>query len=111
METVRVVHLSNVNMTDYPKHLPAHVDWVTRYAEQGVFLFAGALTDPSLGGCIIAAGLSESQLDSALAEDPFLINGIASHQVSAFSGTRGALIQALHQHCSHLRQSTPVASE
>lgn len=57
---------------------PAHIDWVKRYFEAGVFLAAGR-KDPRNGGMILAKDIDRNRLDTILGEDPFV--AVAQYEV------------------------------
>jgi uncharacterized protein YciI len=64
-------------------HLPAHVAWLEAGFAHGVLLLAGR-QDPRVGGIIIAQG-SKTEIETLAATDPFIISGVATARVIAFS--------------------------
>ncbi len=68
-------------------HIDAHMNWLERYYEAGIFLFSGR-RQPRIGGVIIAHDVDRYRLDDILQEDPFKIHAIADYQVIEFKATR-----------------------
>ena len=64
-----------------------HYAFVDRYFESGVFLLGGRRV-PATGGFILARGVSEEQLMSIMAEDPYLAAGLVEHSLIALEPTR-----------------------
>lgn len=65
------------------RHLPAHIEWLGRQYEAGLFLASGRRT-PRVGGVILAAGAGRARIDAALSEDPFRLNGVADYEIVEF---------------------------
>jgi uncharacterized protein YciI len=63
-----------------PPFMDAHVQWIRRGIDDGVFLLAGRL-EPQLGGAVLAQGLSRDELQSRLQQDPFVSEGIVSVEI------------------------------
>jgi uncharacterized protein YciI len=59
------------NKASAPKFMDAHNAWLKRGFDDGVFLLAGSLK-PAGGGGIFAAGIARTDLESRIAEDPFV---------------------------------------
>lgn len=62
------------------RHAPAHRAWLATCYGDGIFLASGP-QEPRSGGAILAHGLSRTELDARLAQDPFAQAGVASYQV------------------------------
>ncbi len=62
-------------------HLPAHIDFLDRYFEKGIFLFAGPQV-PRAGGIIFAKAETKEQLEKILTEDPFHTEDVANFEVT-----------------------------
>lgn len=58
-------------------YMAAHNEWLGRGFDAGVFLLAGSI-QPGLGGAIIAHGVSLSELQARVDEDPFVVHGVVS---------------------------------
>jgi uncharacterized protein YciI len=86
---LHVVRLTNTDLSHYDEHFQAHIAWVKQHAEAAVFLFAGSLEDRTAGGMIIAKTESRAALDRILRDDPFLIHGVATHEVTTFNVSLG----------------------
>jgi uncharacterized protein YciI len=92
---LHVIHLTNTDLTRYEELLPAHVGWVKKHAAAAVFLFAGSLEDRTAGGMIVAKTESRAALDEILRDDPFLIHGVATHEVVTFNVSLGSSAHTL----------------
>ena len=57
--------------------------------QAGTFLLSGR-KEPRDGGVILANAVSVQALESALAQDPFHIHGVASYQIIEFLPTMAA---------------------
>lgn len=71
-------------LADVEAVMTEHRSFVDRGYAQGVFLASGPQV-PRTGGLILAGGVSRAELETLLAEDPFLAAGVASHQVIEFT--------------------------
>lgn len=67
-------------VAELDKVVAAHRDWVAQGFEAGVFLLSGP-QNPRTGGAILAHGLSRSELDARLAQDPFNKGKLADYEV------------------------------
>jgi len=87
---LHVVRLMNTDMTHYDEHFAAHIAWATEHANAGEFLFAGSLFENrQAGGMIVARTESRAALDRILRDDPFLVHGVAVHEVMSFNVSLG----------------------
>lgn len=68
--------------------MKAHVAWLTRGFEQGVFVVAGR-QDPRTGGVILARG-RRAEAEALAASDPFVREGVAEARVIAFNASFAA---------------------
>lgn len=58
-----------------------HGEWVRRYIEQGLILFGGVKT-AARGGVILTKSVPQEELDRALAEDPYVIAGLGTYDIT-----------------------------
>lgn len=65
-------------------HLDAHIAWLRKYYDQGIFIASGR-KNPRTGGIIFAIALPRDELDAILAEDSF--NAVARYEVIEFTPT------------------------
>ena len=65
-------------------HMEAHRAWLEGYYAAGNFLASGPKI-PRSGGVILASAGSREELDRILAEDPFIIHGVAACEVVQFT--------------------------
>ena len=72
-----------VPLDEVDKHLPAHVEWLGRQYEAGIFLASGRRV-PRTGGVILAGPFGRERIEAIIAEDPFHLNGIADHEIVEF---------------------------
>jgi uncharacterized protein YciI len=71
---------------------PAHVEHLEHYAREGVF-HAWGRRDPPTGGVIVAAAPDRAALEAIVAQDPYVLAGVARAEIVAFNAAnvRGAL--------------------
>jgi uncharacterized protein YciI len=69
-------------------HLPAHVEWLRKAFDDGVFMVAGRKI-PRTGGLLLS-NAARADLDASLARDPFYVNGVADFEVMEFHANRVA---------------------
>ena len=69
--------------------IPAHREFLQRMYQAGTFLLSGR-KEPRDGGVILSNAISVQALESALAQDPFHIHGVASYQIIEFLPTMAA---------------------
>jgi uncharacterized protein YciI len=91
-----IIRSTNTDLSRYDEHIDGHRAWVNKHAAGPTFLFCGPLEERTEGGAIIAQAESREALDRILAEDPFLINGVATHDVMTLVVTRGFYAHILH---------------
>jgi uncharacterized protein YciI len=73
--------------------LPAHREFLDRHYAAGHFMVSGPL-EPRTGGVIVTFPMTRSLLESILAEDPFVLEGISEYQVLEFKPTKRTSILA-----------------
>lgn len=72
-------------LEDVDVHREAHVAWIKAAMDQGVMLLAGRRNPPT-GGVLLFRG--EEDAVRAVAEtDPFVVNGVATVEIVAFTMT------------------------
>jgi uncharacterized protein YciI len=71
------------------KHLEGHKAWIMRQFEAGTFV-ATAREVPLIGGLILANATDADQLRAVIAEDPFVVNGLADYELREFAPARVA---------------------
>jgi uncharacterized protein YciI len=69
-------------------HLPAHVTWLQDAFDEGVFMVAGRKIPRT--GALLLSNAERDILDTALAKDPFYVNGVADFEVMEFHASRVA---------------------
>lgn len=78
----------NTNFSTNPElaipHSLPHKEWVKKYVNNGVFIFAGPRTDGD-GGIIVADGIDIDQLKNILNEDPFVIFNLIVFDIKEFN--------------------------
>ena len=67
-------------------HIPAHIEWLNKGYEDGVFLASGRRV-PRIGGVILATGELEA-LQLRLRDDPFQRFGVAAVEVIPFDASK-----------------------
>ncbi|MFU9138874.1 YciI family protein [Erwinia tasmaniensis] len=74
-------------MADIEALLDAHISWLDNYFDKGIFITAGR-KEPRTGGVILVKDIDAKQLDTILAEDPFV--AVADYSVIKVNITRTA---------------------
>jgi uncharacterized protein YciI len=69
-------------------HNDAHIAWLKKAFDDGVFIAAGRKV-PRTGGMLLSR-TDRATLDAALAQDPFYSNGVADFEVVEFHAARVA---------------------
>ncbi|MFJ4200397.1 YciI family protein [Streptomyces sviceus] len=69
--------------------LPAHVAWLEKQYERGVFLASGP-KNPRDGGMIIAVAEDRARIEEITAGDPFVTAGVCAYRVTEFAATKTA---------------------
>lgn len=69
--------------------LPEHRAFLNRYYKTGLFIVSGP-QEPRVGGVIVTADAPRSEIDAALAEDPFLREGVSEYEIIEFKVTKRA---------------------
>lgn len=60
-----------------------HVAWLKRHYRSGLFIASGRQT-PRTGGIILARSGSRDAVDAAMADDPFVADGLATYTLVEF---------------------------
>jgi uncharacterized protein YciI len=63
-----------------------HGAYLRRNYDAGRFIVSGR-REPRTGGVIIARGTDRKEIDAVIAEDPFLVEGVATYDVIEFHPT------------------------
>ena len=69
-------------------HNDAHIAWLQKAFDDGVFIAAGRKI-PRTGGLLLSQA-ERADLDASLAQDPFYTNGVADFEVMEFHAGRVA---------------------
>lgn len=64
--------------------MAAHNEWLARGFADGAFLVAGSLK-PRAGGAILAHGLTRSDLEARINQDPFVVSDVVSAELLEIS--------------------------
>ncbi|KJG39761.1 GTP cyclohydrolase [Photobacterium angustum] len=79
-----IVSLTYISeMSEVDKHLEAHIQYLNKYYELGIFIASGRKV-PRTGGIILAQAESRSELETILNNDPFKINNLANYELTEF---------------------------
>ncbi|PAU76514.1 YciI family protein [Halomonas salipaludis] len=68
------------NKSQASAFMELHNQWIKSGFEDGVFLMAGSLK-PSLGGSIMAHGISREDLEHRVNQDPFVAENIVTAEI------------------------------
>jgi uncharacterized protein YciI len=69
--------------------LPAHREFLDRYYENGLFIVSGP-QEPRTGGVILTRDATRAEIDAALAQDPFVREGVSEYEIVEFKVTKQA---------------------
>jgi len=67
--------------------MEGHKRWIERGFADGVFTLVGSL-QPSAGGAVLAHGVSRSDLEARVNEDPFVVEKVVSAEVLEITPSR-----------------------
>ena len=87
MFIVSITYISEVSQID--KYLEAHIEYLDRNYERGVFIASGRKV-PRSGGIILAKARNRSELEEILNDDPFKIHNLADYELTEFVPTKAA---------------------
>ncbi len=71
------------------KYIPEHREFLDRYYDTGLFIVSGPQR-PRVGGVIVTADAPRETVEAALAEDPFVREGISEYQIIEFTASKRA---------------------
>lgn len=74
---------------DVDRVLAEHREFLDRYYKAGLFIVSGP-QNPRTGGVIVTADCPRETIDAALAEDPFIRDGISEYEIVEFNATKRA---------------------
>jgi uncharacterized protein YciI len=77
----------SANKANAPHFMEAHVAWIKRGFDDGIFLLAGSLK-PNAGGAILAHNIALEDLQSRVNEDPFVAENIVSADILEIAPSR-----------------------
>lgn len=69
--------------------LPAHVEWLRKGYDDGIFILSGR-RNPRTGGVILARGSSIEEIQARMKEDPLQHQGLATLEIMPFEPTMSA---------------------
>lgn len=69
--------------------LPEHRAFLDRYYENGLFVVSGP-QEPRSGGVILTRDATRDEIEAALAEDPFVREGVSAYEILEFRVTKSA---------------------
>ena len=77
------------DLEDIDAHMTAHMRFLKAHYASGHFLVSGRKI-PRDGGIILAVGQSREEIESIVAQDPFVTNGLAEARVIEFRASQRA---------------------
>ena len=77
-----------VPLDEVDRHMKAHIAWLERGYEQGLFLLSGR-RNPRTGGVIVCRG-HKAEVEALAASDPFVATGAATVEVIEFNASWAA---------------------
>jgi uncharacterized protein YciI len=66
---------------------PAHLEFLDRYFAKNIFITSGR-QNPLKGGVIMATGVSRSEIEQIITEDPFHTEKVATFEIIEFNPTK-----------------------
>ncbi|MFV0246462.1 MAG: YciI family protein [Mycoplasmatales bacterium] len=84
MKIINIEYL--VNLDTIIENRPAHVEYLNKYYDKGIFMCSGR-KDDSTGGIIIVNTKQDINIEDIAKEDPFFINGLSKYSILEFSPT------------------------
>lgn len=69
--------------------LPEHRAFLDRHYKNGLFVVSGP-QEPRVGGVIVTADVPRPAIEAALAEDPFVREGVSEYEIIEFKITKQA---------------------
>ena len=69
--------------------LPEHREFLDRCYQSGLFIVSGP-QEPRVGGVIVTRDATRAEIDAALAEDPFVREGVSEYEIIEFKVTKKA---------------------
>lgn len=76
-------------MDEVDRLIPEHRAFLERYYASGLFIVSGP-QQPRVGGVIVTADAPREAIDAALAEDPFVREGVSDYEIIEFNATKRA---------------------
>lgn len=70
-------------------YLEEHIQFLDKYYNLNKFIFSGR-RNPRVGGIILMNAVSEQEVETIIAEDPFYIHNIARYEIIEFTPTKYA---------------------
>ena len=70
-------------LVEIDRLMPEHMRFVEKCYDAGVFIASGRQV-PRTGGVILAVGSKRKDVEDVIALDPFVTNGLASHEIIEF---------------------------
>ncbi len=67
--------------------LPAHIEWLNKNYDNGVFIASGRRI-PRNGGVILAKGTTLEAITKIMQQDPFYKAGLATHEIFPFEASK-----------------------
>ncbi len=77
-----------VPLDEVDRHMTAHIEWLERGYDEGLFLMSGR-RNPRTGGVIVSRG-RKAEVEALAASDPFVTGGAATIDVVEFNASWAA---------------------
>ena len=81
--------LYKADLTEIDAHMKAHMAFLDKHYEAGIFLVSGRKV-PRDGGVIIASGENRERIEAIVREDPFIQRGLAEFRIVQFRASQRA---------------------
>lgn len=67
-------------LDEVDRHLDPHIAWIARNAAEGRILLTSSRR-PRTGGLMLATAADQTEIEAMIAEDPFIVNGVAEYEI------------------------------
>lgn len=68
------------NKSQASDHMAGHQEWIREGMDEGVFHLVGSI-HPSLGGAVLASGVSPEELQTRVDADPFVVHDVVTAEI------------------------------
>ena len=78
----------STNKSAAKQHMEGHNAWLKKGFDEGIFALSGSITSDSKGGMILAQNVSIDEIESRLADDPFVQNNVVETEINEIAPSK-----------------------